>query len=378
MDVRGSRAGDRRSSDRAREGRQARARRVRDRRQGLPRLQVDARLPDHAQGARRRLPDGPPAPVAAVASGSTRSSCGARTRSSRRSATTSTSTASPSSTRRSSRPPRARARPRCSTAVLRRGHGVPHPERPALHGGRRGRVGKVVLLRPHLPRREVQDAPAPDRVLDGRARGGVHGPRGAIMVAEGMICLAWSSACSRRRQGGARRCSSATRRKLEQREGPFPRIHYADAIKLIQAKGIADAVGRRLRRRRRDGDRQAVRPPGHRAPLPDRAQGVLLQARSERTRSRGSRPDVLAPEGYGEIVGGGQREDEPGQAGAADPRPQAARGGVPAGTSTSASTAPSRTPASAGGRATFVAWICGLQHVRETIPFPRMLYRIYP
>jgi asparaginyl-tRNA synthetase len=25
-----------------------------------------------------------------------------------------------------------------------------------------------------------------------------------------------------------------------------------------------------------------------------------------------------------------------------------------------------------------VAWICGLQHVREAIPFPRMLYRIYP
>jgi asparaginyl-tRNA synthetase len=25
-----------------------------------------------------------------------------------------------------------------------------------------------------------------------------------------------------------------------------------------------------------------------------------------------------------------------------------------------------------------VAWICGLEHVRETIPFPRMLYRLYP
>jgi asparaginyl-tRNA synthetase len=25
-----------------------------------------------------------------------------------------------------------------------------------------------------------------------------------------------------------------------------------------------------------------------------------------------------------------------------------------------------------------VAWICGLEHVRETIPYPRMLYRLYP
>ena len=25
-----------------------------------------------------------------------------------------------------------------------------------------------------------------------------------------------------------------------------------------------------------------------------------------------------------------------------------------------------------------VGWICGLEHVRETIPFPRMLYRLYP
>jgi len=25
-----------------------------------------------------------------------------------------------------------------------------------------------------------------------------------------------------------------------------------------------------------------------------------------------------------------------------------------------------------------VAWLCGLDHVRETIPYPRMLYRLYP
>ena len=87
--------------------------------------------------------------------------------------------------------------------------------------------------------------------------------------------------------------------------------------------------------------------------------------------------DMLAPEGYGEIIGGGQRIH--------DYRTLAARlqdhqldaeafqwyldlrryGSVP--------------HAGFGmGIERAVAWICGLAHVRETIPFPRMLYRLYP
>jgi asparaginyl-tRNA synthetase len=87
--------------------------------------------------------------------------------------------------------------------------------------------------------------------------------------------------------------------------------------------------------------------------------------------------DILAPEGYGEIVGGGQREDRLDKLEAsltehALPRhafewyldvrrygtfPHAGFGlGI------------ERT----------VAWLCGLQHVRETIPFPRMLNRLSP
>jgi asparaginyl-tRNA synthetase len=87
--------------------------------------------------------------------------------------------------------------------------------------------------------------------------------------------------------------------------------------------------------------------------------------------------DILAPEGYGEIVGGGQRLDdlnlllsrirEHGL-------PQDAfewyvdlrrYGTVPHG-------------GFGMGVERFVAWICKLDHVRETIPFPRMLYRLYP
>jgi asparaginyl-tRNA synthetase len=87
--------------------------------------------------------------------------------------------------------------------------------------------------------------------------------------------------------------------------------------------------------------------------------------------------DVLAPEGYGEIIGGGQRISDynlllsriqehhlPKEAfdWYLDLRKY---GSVP--------------HAGFGmGLERAVAWICGLEHVRETIPFPRMLYRLRP
>jgi len=87
--------------------------------------------------------------------------------------------------------------------------------------------------------------------------------------------------------------------------------------------------------------------------------------------------DMLAPEGYGEIIGGGERLADydtllkrieehhlPRQAFEwyLDLRRY---GNVP--------------HAGFGmGIERVVAWICGLEHVRETIPFPRMLYRLTP
>ena len=87
--------------------------------------------------------------------------------------------------------------------------------------------------------------------------------------------------------------------------------------------------------------------------------------------------DVLAPEGYGEIIGGSQREDnldlllarmrEEGL----DPAPYEwyldlrRYGSVPHG-------------GFGLGIERTVAWICGLKHIRETIPFPRMMGKMYP
>jgi asparaginyl-tRNA synthetase len=87
--------------------------------------------------------------------------------------------------------------------------------------------------------------------------------------------------------------------------------------------------------------------------------------------------DVLAPEGYGEIIGGGQRLDDLAllqqrirEHGLSETAFQwytdlRRYGSVP--------------HAGFGmGIERVVAWLCGLRHVRETIPFPRMLEHIYP
>ena len=87
--------------------------------------------------------------------------------------------------------------------------------------------------------------------------------------------------------------------------------------------------------------------------------------------------DVLAPEGYGEIIGGGQREDSLEtllgriHEHELDPEDFAwyldlrRYGSVPHG-------------GFGLGVERTVCWLAGIEHVRECVPFPRMLYRIYP
>ena len=86
-------------------------------------------------------------------------------------------------------------------AVLRRRNGVPDAERPALQRGQRDGARQGVLLRPDVPRREVEDPPPPDRVLDGRARGGVRRPRRRDGAGRGAGRLGRRRACS---SGGRR------------------------------------------------------------------------------------------------------------------------------------------------------------------------------
>lgn len=87
--------------------------------------------------------------------------------------------------------------------------------------------------------------------------------------------------------------------------------------------------------------------------------------------------DLLAPEGYGEIIGGSERMSDPDLLAAAVERHRLPKeayawyldlrryGSVP------------HSGFGLGVERT-VAWICGLDHIRETVPFPRMLNRLYP
>jgi asparaginyl-tRNA synthetase len=164
--------------------------------------------------------------------------------------------------------------------------------------------------------------------------------------------------------------------RLELVQSPFPRISYDEAVKILNEKGVpfewgGDFGGPDETALSEHFDRPvmvhrypAAVKPFYMKPDPERPELALGV-------------DVLAPEGYGEIIGGGQRLDDLDlllQRIEAHQLPRDAfdwyvdlrrYGSVPHG-------------GFGMGIERAVAWICGLEHVRETIPYPRMLYRLYP
>jgi asparaginyl-tRNA synthetase len=163
---------------------------------------------------------------------------------------------------------------------------------------------------------------------------------------------------------------------LEKVQKPFPRITYTEAIEYIQKTGHPIKWGDDL-----GGDEETIlckqfdRPViVHRFPS---AMKAFYFKRDPQNDQVALGIDVLAPEGYGEIIGGGQREDSYEELARRIDEHQLPReafawyldlrkyGSVP--------------HAGFGlGVERTVAWICGLHHVRETIPFPRMMERVTP
>ena len=164
--------------------------------------------------------------------------------------------------------------------------------------------------------------------------------------------------------------------KLNRVVPPFPRISYDEAVSLLQKKGNPiqpgdDFGGDEETMLSNEFDRPVI---VHRYP---RAIKAFYMQNDPARPELALCMDVLAPEGYGEIIGGGQRIHEQDKLLARIQEhklPEAAfrwyvdlrrYGSVP--------------HAGFGmGIERVVAWICGLDHVRETIPFPRMLYKLYP
>jgi asparaginyl-tRNA synthetase len=163
---------------------------------------------------------------------------------------------------------------------------------------------------------------------------------------------------------------------LENIKAPFPRITYEEAIAVLQKQGNPAKFGDDF-----GGDEETLISKDFDRPVmihhyPAAIKAFYMQPDPERPDLAMSF-DMIAPEGYGEIIGGSQRvhdydllvkrlkehnlPEEPFQW-YLDLRRY---GSVP--------------HAGFGlGLERTVAWICGTEHIREVIPFPRMIYRVYP
>lgn len=164
--------------------------------------------------------------------------------------------------------------------------------------------------------------------------------------------------------------------KLEKIIAPFPKISYDDAVKVLKKEGSDIEWGSDL-----GGDDETILSNMYEKPVfvcnyPKKARAFYMKPHPERE-DLVLCADLLAPEGYGEIIGGSQRNDD------YDSLVQRIKeenlpldtyewfldlrkyGSVP------------HSGFGLGVERT-LAWICKLPHIRESIPFPRTLYRLYP
>ena len=164
--------------------------------------------------------------------------------------------------------------------------------------------------------------------------------------------------------------------KLEMVEAPFPRIRYEEGIQLLQSKGIDKKIGDDF-----GGEDETIIAESFDRPVivthyPSAIKAFYMKRDPEDERwALGM--DVLAPEGYGEIIGGGVREES---LEVLDRRIREHELPMEAFDWYRDLRKYGTFPHAGFGLGVerTVAWICGLKHVRETIPFPRMLNRLHP
>jgi len=164
--------------------------------------------------------------------------------------------------------------------------------------------------------------------------------------------------------------------KLENIKPPFPRLNYTDAIALVQSKGSDAKWGDDL-----GAEDEALIVADYDKPVfvfnyPKEAKAFYMKENPDDPRTVLC-DDLLAPEGYGEMIGGSQREDDYDKLVA-----RIKEEGLPMdayewyldlrryGTFTHSGFGL--------GLERTVAWICGIQHIREVIAFPRMMHRLRP
>lgn len=163
---------------------------------------------------------------------------------------------------------------------------------------------------------------------------------------------------------------------LEKIMTPFPRLEYGEAVNILQKNGSAIQWGDDL-----GAEDETIISNMHDRPVfiinyPKEAKAFYMKENPDDPRTVLC-ADLLASEGYGEIIGGSQREDDHDKLVARireEKLPEEAYawyldlrkyGSVP------------HSGFGLGIERT-VTWICGIQHIREAIPFPRLITRLYP
>ena len=178
------------------------------------------------------------------------------------------------------------------------------------------------------------------------------------------------------RAGGELRELERDTSALERVKPPFPRINYSDAVVTLQGKGSTIQWGDDL-----GAEDETLLVADYHLPIfvfnyPKEAKAFYMKENPDDPRTVLCN-DCLGPEGYGEIIGGSQREDDYDRLLA-----RIKEEGLPLdayGWYLDLRKYGTFTHAGFGlGLERTVAWICGLPHLRETIAFPRMMNRLRP
>jgi asparaginyl-tRNA synthetase len=163
---------------------------------------------------------------------------------------------------------------------------------------------------------------------------------------------------------------------LERVQPPFPRISYTEAVEKLRAVGSDMEWGRDL-----GGEDETLLAKLYDRPVmvynyPKQVKAFYMKENPADPRTVLNN-DMLAPEGYGEIIGGSQREDDYDKL-----LSRIKEEGLPVESySWYLDLRKYGTFVHAGfglGVERTVAWICGIAHVREAIAFPRTLYKLWP
>ena len=164
--------------------------------------------------------------------------------------------------------------------------------------------------------------------------------------------------------------------RLQNVTPPFPRISYDDAVKVLNEKGVEITWGDDFGAPQETALAEMYDKPVFVHHYPAQCKAFYMEVEPDRPELSKS-VDLLAPEGYGEIIGGGERtarlelieqriEQHKLKREAYEWYLDLRRfGSVP------------HSGFGLGLERT-VSWICGLSHIRETIPYARMLTRLYP